>query len=347
MKYLNKNETFFDILTNENSYWAGFIAADGYLSESKRTLNVNLSLKDKNHLEILKQQLNPDFKIKDYRHICSLNNKEQISCRFAIVSDKIIADLKKNWGLHQAKTFTLEFPSHLNLESKKSFLSGYIDGDGSINIIENKNNKIQLSICGNYKFLLGVRSFLKEEIGIELNNNIYKSRGIYTFATNGTPAVKILDFLYDEKLPIMKRKWKIYLANKDRNFGQYIRWTEEDISMLISNYSTMSVSEIHNKFFNDRSYESVEKKISHIKLHKPGREPQINWTQEENTIFQEAINNGLTTKQIHDSIFKYRTYYSVRNQRRKLYNREKNNENHTNKLPAEREEESSASSRGQ
>jgi hypothetical protein len=322
MRYTNKKDTFFELPNPINSYWAGFIAADGYLNESKNTLQISLSVKDQEHLEIIKQELNPNFIIKHHRHICSLNDKEVISCRFSVVSNKIIQDLKKNWGLHQAKTFSLQFPSYLDFDNKRSFLSGYLDGDGSINIIKGKRNKIQLSICGNHEFLLGMVSFIREEGKIKLPNNIYQTKGIYTFATNGKPAIQVLEFLYQKELPLMKRKWNFYLDNRQRCFGQYLEWTEQETLILKSSYNSMSSTQIHKSFFPNRSFESVEKKISNLKLRKPGRKNQISWSEQENTIFLKAIQEGLTTNEIHDKMFPYRTFYSVRNQRRKLFHRE-------------------------
>ena len=63
MKYQNKNETFFEKPSRVNSYWAGFIAADGCVY--RNTLKITLSKKDKAHLEALSSQLNEDYRVKE------------------------------------------------------------------------------------------------------------------------------------------------------------------------------------------------------------------------------------------------------------------------------------------
>ena len=47
------NEHFFDDVDNEiKAYWLGFIAADGYVTDTPRkTVSIQLALKDHNHLQ--------------------------------------------------------------------------------------------------------------------------------------------------------------------------------------------------------------------------------------------------------------------------------------------------------
>ena len=53
------NETFFEVINSEEkAYWLGFIAADGCVY--RRTLSINLNIKDKEHLEKLITVLNSE-----------------------------------------------------------------------------------------------------------------------------------------------------------------------------------------------------------------------------------------------------------------------------------------------
>ena len=53
------NEAFFEIIdSEEKAYWLGFIAADGCVY--RRTLSINLNIKDKAHLEKLIAILNSE-----------------------------------------------------------------------------------------------------------------------------------------------------------------------------------------------------------------------------------------------------------------------------------------------
>lgn len=320
MLYQNKNEEYFTKTNKQNSYWAGFIAADGYVSEDKNCLQIILSAKDKDHLEKLKNELNKDYEIKIKKSNSSWATDESYCCAFSFISKQTINDLKENWKLHQKKTHTLTFPKKLSVEEKKSYLCGYIDGDGCISVVKNSRGKIQLSINGNEDFLNGVAKFLKEEGKINIKNNIYESRNIFVFVVGGKVALSVLDFIYDENLPIMERKWGKYLLNKERKFGQYILWTTEEEETLKEKYKTLSSVEIHKEYFSNRSFYSVEKKIVEISLTKRPQ-PQKVWSNEENQKFVEALENNLTTKNIYETLFPYRTFSSVKNQRRKLLQR--------------------------
>ena len=324
MLYKNKNEEYFTKINKQNSYWAGFIGADGYLSEDRNTLKITLSAKDKDHLEKLKNILNKDYEIKINKRTTGYGCKA--SCQFSFTSRRTIDSLKKNWLLHQNKTDTLAFPSNLSVEEKKSYLCGYIDGDGCINVKKNSRGKLQLSINGNEGFLNGVAKFLKEEGNIGIKNNIYESRGIFCFTVGGKTALSVLDFIYDKSLPLMKRKWDKYIHNKERKFGQYLLWTREEEELLKKKYKTLSSVEIHKRYFSNRSFYSVEKKIVEMGLTKRPQ-PQKVWSVEENQKFVEALENNLTTQNIYETLFPYRTFSSVKNQRRKILQR-RVNENH-------------------
>jgi hypothetical protein len=320
MLYQNKNEEYFTKTNKQNSYWAGFIAADGYVSEDKNCLQIILSAKDKDHLEKLKNELNKDYEIKIKKSNSSWATDESYCCAFSFISKQTINALKENWELHQKKTYTLTFPKNLSVEEKKSYLCGYIDGDGCISVVKNSRGKIQLSINGNEDFLNGIVKFLKEEGKINIKNNIYESRNIFVFAVGGKVALSVLDFIYDENLPIMERKWGKYLLNKERKFGQYILWLTEEEETLKEKYKTLSSVEIHKEYFSNRSFYSVEKKIVEMGLTKRPQ-PQKVWSNKENQKFVEALENNLTTKNIYETLFPYRTLSSVKNQRRKLLQR--------------------------
>ena len=320
MRYQNKNEEYFTKTNKHNSYWAGFIGADGYVNEDKNTLQISLSAKDKEHLEKLKNELNKDYEIKTRKNTGPWAAEETYYCSLCFISERTVEALKRNWKIHQRKTHTLTFPQDISIEEKKGYLCGYIDGDGCINVKKNSRGKIQLSINGNEEFLEGVVKFLKEEGGIKIKNNLYPSRNIFVFSVLGKTALSVLDFLYDEHLPLMERKWAKYLDNKERRFGQYIPWTKEEEIVLRENYEKSSSVELHKKFFSNRSFFSVEKKITEMGLTKRPQ-PQKIWTEEEDEKFVEALKNNLTSRVIHETLFPYRTFSSIRNKRNKLVKR--------------------------
>jgi hypothetical protein len=324
-KYTNKNEGFFAEPNRLNSYWAGFIAADGNVGKKTNTLAISLAIKDKEHLEKLSAILNPDYVVKTFLTQYSPDYPETEGCRFSFNSRQTKSNLDTNWGIHPNKTFTMEFPHHLSVENKKAFVSGYLDGDGCINVRKGHRGKLQLSICGNEGFLDGLATFLREDGSVDFPNNIYASRNIFVFCVGGRVALKALDFLYGEDLPILGRKWSKYLENKDRKFGQYLSWPKEEEDIIREAYLQKGYSsvKIHQEYFPNRSFASVEKKISYLGL-KKRPQPEKKWTTAEDEKLAEAIKEGLTTREIYDIVLSYRTFSSVKNRRRILYNRGQN-----------------------
>jgi hypothetical protein len=306
----NKNHDFFTVPNKLNSYWAGFIAADGCIT-GKQVLSINLAEKDKEHLEKLATLLAEDYQVKTYQH------KEGNSygstgnyVAFALSSQQWKEDLEKNWGITKRKTATYRFPEHLEEGLRAAFIAGYIDGDGSINTTKaGKKDKLQVSINGTEELLVGIRDFLRTK-GVELKNNIYASRGISVLITASTTAKKVCEVFYDEDLPLLERKWGTYLDHKDRNYGQYVGWTAEDEDIMRKYHPVMTIREIHEKFFPNRSYSSVEKKSHYLGLKKHFEKK---WTKEEdNTLTKARYESKMGIAEIQREFFPYRSYGSVK-----------------------------------
>lgn len=72
MRY-QKNHNFFKNKNPLNSYWAGFIAADGSISSKGNELKIALSAKDAGHLEKLSSLLSENYSLREEDR--SLNDK--------------------------------------------------------------------------------------------------------------------------------------------------------------------------------------------------------------------------------------------------------------------------------
>ena len=294
-----KQENFFETPNELNSYIAGFIAADGNISKKENKLSLTLSNKDREYLQKLVSFFCSNYKVRG-------KNKAivSLSCK------KWKEDLNKNFNITPQKTFTLKFPEELNEKNKKAFICGYIDGDGSIN--ESKNGKFQMNILGNESFINSVSLYLKK---CGVNNNVYPVKNSWMYIQSGKQAIKILDFLYEKKLPLMDRKWNLYLERKNTKFGQYKSWTQEEEEILIENHSKMSIPSIHKNWFPDRTFDSVEKKCHYLGLIKKF---SLKWLKEEDELLKELKNQKIKTKEIYEKYFPYRTFSSVKNRRRIL-----------------------------
>lgn len=101
-KMYNFNENFFKKLNKTSTYWAGFIAADGYLmikKEGYKYVILSLSKKDVDHLHKFRKVLKSNIKI---NYI-----KQTKSVRMALYSEKLFNSLNK-LGITQRKSLTIK-----------------------------------------------------------------------------------------------------------------------------------------------------------------------------------------------------------------------------------------------
>jgi len=121
-KHHKINEAYFDNPNIEQSaYWAGFIAADGYIYNPSNCVRIELNIKDRQHLEILGNNIGKN--VTDY--------PKHNSCKLTISSKKIVSKLQE-YNIIQNKSLTLQFPTNIDKDYIHHYIRGYIDGDGCL-----------------------------------------------------------------------------------------------------------------------------------------------------------------------------------------------------------------------
>jgi hypothetical protein len=211
------NEYFFDSPNIANCYWAGFIAADGCIANKKgkngvNYLSIGLSIKDKKHLEIFKN---------DIKFSGPITIDKKNICRLRIFSQKICDDLYKNFNISQRKTNTLEPPINLTDEQIIAFFAGFVDGDGCICLVRGMPT---LSLIGTKEILEWIKKELRRILNLEGSLGIYKTQNfktkvwyydlnIYTYKD----LIKIYNRIEKLNIFIMNRKWDKIKEWKTRN----------------------------------------------------------------------------------------------------------------------------------
>lgn len=195
------NDVFFEVPTILNSYWAGFISADGCIS--KKTLNnqlltLHISVKDLDHLKKFKQDIGSNNPI-----LYSKRDRFQ-SCGLNIASQKIVDDLYKNFNITERKTFTNKPPNLYSVDMIDSFIMGYIDGDGSISKTE--KNPLCLSLIGTYELLFWVKIRIGEILGRE-SGSLLKNKNMYSLAFGMKASREIISNFKKLPVPYLYRKW--------------------------------------------------------------------------------------------------------------------------------------------
>lgn len=200
------NFTVFEkIDSEEKAYWLGFLYADGYVQYSpKWRLVLDLAKKDFNHIQKYRKFMKIKKKAK-YR-------KSKETYLVSIGSKKVTQDLH-NLGCFNKKSLTLKFPTEEQVpkELMRHFIRGYVDGDGWFNIDS-------FGLVSSGSFLREINRFLFKELGLFRIGTIKmadgKMWGKLRFSNHDI--VSILDYLYKDSTIYLDRKYKNYLAIKEK-----------------------------------------------------------------------------------------------------------------------------------
>ncbi len=204
------NYDFFKNIDNEHkAYWLGFIYADGYISRinKNKKIGISLNIKDMDHLEVFKKQINATYPINIYKSK-SFGGVEIEYCRLLITSDQLFDDLIDK-GVFEKKTLILKFPNESIVPKnlQHHFIRGYFDGDGSF---KKSNGKYYVfNLCGTKEFLLKCQEILHKNTKLEKRHKDNKNN--YSFSIGGRlQAKKIGDYLYKNATVYLERKYNRY-----------------------------------------------------------------------------------------------------------------------------------------
>lgn len=213
------NDNFWSVPNKLNSYWAGFSAADCYIGASGKNsyrYNLELSIKDKNHIEQFIKDANFTGTYKEFKITKKIQSHQEPSfihtTRLRITSRRWGLDLKNNFNIVSKKTNIISVPN-LSKELQECFLVGYIDGDGCI--VLDKNERFSIGFVSSSKTIMDwiiqyiKDNFIKNTLSLGKPINYRKKRGnSYEFSVNGVRAAVLFDYLSQiEDIPKLSRKW--------------------------------------------------------------------------------------------------------------------------------------------
>lgn len=199
-----QDDNFFGADNEQSFYWAGFIAADGYIYSKRNALKISLASKDRNHIEKFRLDIKSTNKISDYEK----------SSEISIYSKQICQDLKR-FNIVQKKSLIYAMPEWL-IEHPlvHHFLRGYMDGDGSYSKSKSKNRKafqFHLSILGTFKFVNQFMMLLDRKCNFNYGPRKIKINGKISYAGfSGNKRLKnIVCLLYKNANIYLDRKYNI------------------------------------------------------------------------------------------------------------------------------------------
>ena len=203
------NEKYFSNITRQTSYYAGFIMADGNITQDRKYLNISLAQKDRSFLESFVNDIEATYSIKD-----GDSHGYPISS-IHFTSQQLCNDLKVNFNIVPNKSLIATPPNLNKTEFIDCFIMGLIDGDGSIGLQKRKNKQ-----SGFYISLVGTKDICKfvknrfEEILNKSTSNLFqrdRSKNFYSYRISDNNARVIFRFYYESYTNISKlnRKWSL------------------------------------------------------------------------------------------------------------------------------------------
>lgn len=197
------------------NYWAGFLAADGWIVERNGAAAVSLHIRDEDHLRRLMQFVGSNGKL-TYRLIAPTQRRVGgerpavgLYANLMITSQPISTALREHWGITGRKVRRPFTHLPTNLSAQAAFLVGVIDGDGSatssggiaIATVSQTAAKRLMAVAVNVAQLVGVQDphvSLTRPAKSEKPCNVLIGKHL---------ADGLRDFAKKRKLPFMPRKW--------------------------------------------------------------------------------------------------------------------------------------------
>jgi hypothetical protein len=208
------NNTYFHVPTIENSYIAGFLAADGCVHV--RTGNygycliLGLSNLDIEHLTWIRNAIG-------YKGPIIEEKNKRMSYFKITISESYKNDLANNFGVVHQKTYRYSPPTHLTYEQRFAYMIGMLDGDGCVHL--GKNNCLSIGLTSSAVLSLEWLKSLVDNMGLkQLRYNKTKARitkcshaNAFHLGYSGARAVCLVqlaqEFARRHNLPILARKW--------------------------------------------------------------------------------------------------------------------------------------------
>lgn len=193
------NENYFSQVEIVNSYWAGFIAADGCIykrPKSSSQLQIGLSAKDADHLKNFKIEIGAGTIAESVRR--DQSGKGHPVAAYNLYSDKVCDDLAQNFNILPRKSLTLK-PPNIHNECARAFIAGYIDGDGCY---ARAGNRPQIHIAGTEMFL----EWVAQVYNLKKLPLKFGASSAFQMKFNGDDAIRMRSSFKSLDLPLLERK---------------------------------------------------------------------------------------------------------------------------------------------
>ena len=237
---------YFKVPNYRNSYWAGWLAADGSIGKYNTTnyvLRWRMNIIDLKKLEEFKNDIKFNGPIRFIKNISSYSGN---------VSDHVTLDVGRidiessglinNFGIEPNKTYRLQKPSIKEKELQLAFLIGYINGDGCIHF-QQKTKNIIIKFTSSSVIMLQWIKDLIEKLGLPRKTSRIKNirkishANCYEYSISGLSAIYLFELLKQVPVPVLDRKWNnpIVLNGISEIKAKHPEWFTESIKSIMEN----------------------------------------------------------------------------------------------------------------
>lgn len=200
------HDCFTDFSREEDSYWYGFLLADGCISNGI----VSLSLKpsDRYFVEAFKEYSGGSGKVRDVTSFNKSVQKEYKFCSFSVKDLKLEERLTAQ-GFEPRKSCKELPPTFLTYtKSDRHFWRGVIDGDG---YIRKDVNNPEINLVGSLVLLESFRKFCEAVTDVKRDKLIRQrpNSELHLISYFGAEAIKVMSVLWSDYSLCLKRKEEI------------------------------------------------------------------------------------------------------------------------------------------
>src|SRR5258708_21367574 len=199
---LIRHDYFAQIDSPMKVYVLGVLAADGNVLPKHHRITLELSARDADLLETVRDELVPGGAITT-RHRHGYEYQVLLFVSRAMVSDLEVL------GITAAKSRTITWPERLPLSFAREFILGYFDGDGFITYHERPNGRYPYIgiTSGSFNLLASIADVIEQHTGIRPGGPWGKAgTGAYSIRASGKRALVIDEWLHASGLGLKRKR---------------------------------------------------------------------------------------------------------------------------------------------
>ena len=221
----NIDEHYFSSQNSNMAWLLGFLASDGCVSSERNEIIIHLAKADLEILERIKTE------IKSERPITTgISGRGYEFCRLAWTCSEHVKDLAK-YNIIPQKTYKLMPPFELDKRYWIDYIRGYFDGDGSINLIKNSNERgkgsLRWQVASATECILDfILTFFEKEYSIPkvcIQERETNGKILYTIQYSSVATRTIYHILYNTDSTL-------WLKRKKEHFEEIIKTVNSDLT---------------------------------------------------------------------------------------------------------------------